>query len=293
MSHDEPEHAEGSEPDPFDAIGREIASLLRATHDSSSRIQAEAEQRAAERLAEADREATARVTEAEAAVAEANARVAEAEQRVAEADRRAAEQLAEAERHEADSNRRREEAEAVLRQAEATRNQTRAEAATLLRGVLALLDAADARSSQLVNDIEGSRTDLANVRTGLAQFSETLGATAEPLAPAPSAEDVGAAAAGIATAAEETPTVIDLRDEPAVEPAAPTEAPSQPGTEPGAASGSTAAPAETSGPAPWSATPTDAETMDDRVAASVRSAVSRAIDQCLTTADELPPPPTN
>ncbi len=282
MSHDEPEPVEGSEPDPFDAIGREIASLLRATHDSSSRIQAEAEQRAAERLAEADREAGARVTEAEAAVAEANERVAEAEQRVVEADRRAAEQLAEAERHESEANRRREEAEAALRQAEATREQTRAEAANLLRGVLVLLDAADARSSQLVDDIEGSRTDLANVRTGLAQFSETLEASAETTAPAAPVEGAVAEAA-VVTGDEERPAVIDLRDEPAA-----TEPASEPAngtaSEPGA-------PGATAQAGVWSATPTDAQTMDDRVAASVRSAVSRAIDQCLTPTEELPPPP--
>ena len=171
------------------SAGRSLL-CCRATHDSSSRIEAEAEQRAAERLADADREATARVAEAEARVAEAearvaeaDARVAEAETRVAEADRQAAEQLAEAERHESESMRQREEAAEVLLQAQATRDQTRAEATTLLRGVLALLDAADARSSQLVEDIEGSRLDLANVRTGLAQFGATLGAVDDALAP--------------------------------------------------------------------------------------------------------------
>jgi len=291
MSQDESEPSTGSEPDPFDTIGREIASLLRATHDSSSRIQAEAEERAAEHLAEADRQAEARVAEAEKQVAEAERQVAEAEQQVAEANQRAAEQVAEAERFRGESTREREEAAAVLRQAEATRAETRAEATALLRTILALLDAADARSSQLVDDIEGSRTELASVRVGLAEFGDTIASADAPTDGTVSRADDSPSPVADADLDEsaddegDSPAVIDLREP---EPSAP-ETPSPSNDRTSGGLGSARSTAESSDRD--RVTSAEAQDMDDRVAASVRSAVSRAIDQCLTNPSELPPPP--
>ena len=162
MSHDDSEATEGSEHDQFDTIGREIASLLRITHESSTRIQTEAGEQATRTLAKADEEAARRLALAEE----------QATERLALVEEQAAERLAEFEQESAESTRRLEDAAAMLRRSRAIREQTTQEAEALVQSVLELVDAADAQSSRLVSDVDEWRSQLTTIRTGLLELPE-------------------------------------------------------------------------------------------------------------------------
>ena len=276
MSHDDSEATEGSEHDQFDTIGREIASLLRITHESSTRIQTEAGEQATRTLAKADEEAARRLALAEE----------QATERLALVEERAAERLAEFEQESAESTRRLEDAAAMLRRSRAIREQTTQEAEALVQSVLELVDAADAQSSRLVSDVDEWRSQLTTIRTGLLELPEhtkidgpadledtDLAETGvqEPDLEESDAEETDADLADGNGRGEPEASVIDLRDADPV---------STTSTEP--------EPLNQTGDAPTG----DTVLTEDRVSASVRSAVNRAIDQVLSGSSR-PAPPSN
>lgn len=136
------------QPDAFDRVGREVASVLRATHEASERLRAEAEEDAAAIRAKAETDASELTSR----------KVAEAEQW---AERVKLEATSVADQARADALSWAEEVKA-----------SQELSARVLADTLEMLDAAEAELNRLETQTASSRAELASVRESLASGVE-------------------------------------------------------------------------------------------------------------------------
>lgn len=184
--------------DEFDALGAEVAEVLRHTHDLADRVRAEADEQARATIAEAEQQATATM-----AAAEQQARVqqAEADQEIEQARAEVARQLEEASSvlaaaHERDRTLR-SQAEQHRTDAVAAREAGRA----ILESATERLARAETVAQDLATQVETARLEVGPIAMELQALAEQYGVLvlAERTATTPGGVDGDS-------------TVIDLRD---------------------------------------------------------------------------------